>query len=70
MVDEGTNAAGDVTRLLNLLAEDRPDPERLLGDLRTLREEEGTQAFAAALHLLAHLRVPEDLLRHAQVRET
>jgi len=59
-------------RLQALLADDRGDPIRLMARLRELREVEGVRACSAALHLLAHLEIPEvqaerllaDLLRH------
>jgi len=55
-----------------MLVDDRPDPRELMGQLRGLRDETGFPAAAAALHLLAHIEMPEvqaerllaDLLRH------
>jgi diguanylate cyclase (GGDEF)-like protein len=59
-------------RINALLADDRCDPDLLLSRLRELGETEGIRVHAAALHVLAHLRIPEiqaerllaDLLRH------
>ena len=65
-------------RLSALLAEDRPDGERLLGRLRELRTLEGVSSCSAVIELLAHVELPEeeaeqllvDLLRHREeVRE-
>ena len=55
-----------------LLADDRPDADRLTGELRGLRERERSPTFSIVLHLLAHLDLPDgqaeqvvvDLLRH------
>lgn len=55
-----------------LLAEDRPDGDRLTQELRHLRESEGAPTFSIMLHLLAHLELPDvqaerllgDLLHH------
>jgi diguanylate cyclase (GGDEF)-like protein len=59
-------------RVNALLADDRCDARRLMARLRELREAEGIRAHSAALHVLAHLEIPEvqaerlldDLLRH------
>ena len=61
-------------RLTALLAEDRPDAAGLVRYLRQLRDEEGVPSFSTALHILAHLNLPEvqaerllaDLLRHRE----
>lgn len=47
-------------RLIALLAEDRPDGERLLRRLRTLRSLEKIAACSAVIYILAHLCLPED----------
>jgi len=59
-------------RLVGLLAEDRPDPEQFMERLLEIRRDGGIQACSVALHMLAHLEIPEDpaerllrdLLRH------
>ncbi len=59
-------------QLLRLLAEDRPESDRLLARLRELREREGVPALSLALRLLAHVdfseeeagRIWSDLLGH------
>ena len=59
-------------QLVELMAEDRPDGDRLLGTLRELRDSQGISACASVVHLLSHLQLPEseaeqvlvDLLGH------
>ena len=52
------------TRLNALLADDRGDPERLMARLREWRRTEEAPAFAGALHLLAHLEIPDIQAEH------
>jgi diguanylate cyclase (GGDEF)-like protein len=61
-------------RVSALVADDRPDAERLTGELRVLRERDGSPTFSIVLHLLTHLDLPDgqaeqvfvDLLRHRE----
>jgi len=47
-------------RLVTLLAGDRPDGERLMTRLIELRALEGVATCSAAVHLLAHISLPEE----------
>lgn len=47
-------------RLLRLLAEDRPEPQRLLARLRDIGRQEDVPALSLALRALAHVELPEE----------
>ncbi|MDX1390530.1 MAG: GGDEF domain-containing protein, partial [Acidobacteriota bacterium] len=46
-------------RIVAVLADDTPEPRHLIAQLRNLRSLEGVPAFATAIHILAHLEMPE-----------